>query len=111
SKVKGELLTKELVAALDDHPNVGDIRGRGLMVGVELVANRETKEPFGRSSHVTERVVLAAKADGLLLYSSTGCADGTDGDLIMVGPPFTLTDDEADLLVARTAAAIATLKL
>jgi hypothetical protein len=54
-------------------------------------------------------VVAAAKSNGLLLYSSTGHAASGDGDLLMVGPPFTLTDDEADLLVERTAAAIATL--
>ena len=68
-----------------------------------------TKRPFPRAGKATERVVAAAKAAGLLLYPSTGCADGTDGDLVMVGPPFTLTDDEADLLVERTAAAIGTL--
>jgi hypothetical protein len=51
-------------------------------------------------------VVGAARDSGLLLYSSTGHADGTNGDLVMLGPPFTLTDDEAGLLVERTAAAI-----
>ena len=106
SKIKGELLMKELRAALEDHPNVGDIRGRGLMVGVEVVANRDTKQPFRRSARVTERIVAAAKEDGLLLYSSTGCADGTEGDLIMFGPPFVITEEEIGEAVDKTRRAV-----
>jgi adenosylmethionine-8-amino-7-oxononanoate aminotransferase len=109
SRELGERLLKELTAALADLPHVGDVRGLGTMIGVELVRDRSSKEPFPRGDRATERVVAAAKADALLLYSSTGCADGTNGDLVMVGPPFTLTDDEADLLVERSVAAIATL--
>jgi len=59
---------------------------------------------------VTEGVVAAARDRGLLLYSSTGCADGTNGDLVMLGPPFTISDDERGLLVERTAAAIAAVR-
>ncbi|MFL5797096.1 MAG: aspartate aminotransferase family protein [Actinomycetota bacterium] len=110
SRALGERLLKELTAGLADLPPVGDVRGLGTMIGVELVRDRSTKKPIPRADRAAERVVAAAKSDGLLLYSSTGCADGTNGDLVMVGPPFTLTDDEADLLVERTAAAIATLK-
>jgi adenosylmethionine-8-amino-7-oxononanoate aminotransferase len=55
---------------------------------------------------VTERVVGAAREDGLLLYSSTGHVDGRDGDLLMLGPPFSITDDDAIQLVERTASAI-----
>ena len=77
-----------------------------MMLGIELVADRATKEPFPRSAQVTERVVTAAREAGLLLYSSTGHADGVDGDLLMLGPPFVLTDDDAATLVERTVAAI-----
>jgi adenosylmethionine-8-amino-7-oxononanoate aminotransferase len=106
-RAQGELLLKELAEATVDHPQVGDVRGLGLMAGVELVADRATKEPHQRSNQVTERVLAAARERGLLLYSSTGCADGTNGDLVMLGPPFTISDDERGLLVERTAAAIA----
>ena len=85
---------------------MGDVRGLGMLIGVELVRDRETKEPFPRRNSVTERIVAAARDAGLLLYSSTGHVDGTNGDLVMLGPPFVLTDDEAALLVERTAAAI-----
>jgi adenosylmethionine-8-amino-7-oxononanoate aminotransferase len=106
SQEKGERLLKELSARLADHPNVGDVRGLGLMIGIELVSDRTTKAPFARSETVTERVVAGAKETGLLLYPSTGCADGTDGDLVMVGPPFVITDAEMTELVDKTAGAI-----
>jgi adenosylmethionine-8-amino-7-oxononanoate aminotransferase len=109
SRDLGERLLKELTTTLASSPNVGDVRGIGTMIGMELVRDRSTKESFPRAEKATERVVAAAKDAGLLLYSSTGHAAGGDGDLVMVGPPFTLSDDEADLLVERTVAAIGTL--
>jgi adenosylmethionine-8-amino-7-oxononanoate aminotransferase len=102
SKEKGERLLKELGARLADHPNVGDVRGLGLMIGIELVEDRETKRPFPRSATLTERAVAAAREAGLILYSSTGCADGTDGDLIMLGPPLVITDEELAEVVELT---------
>jgi adenosylmethionine-8-amino-7-oxononanoate aminotransferase len=108
SRTKGERLRKELTAALGDHPGVGDIRGLGLMVGVELVADRGSKHPCPRSDAVAERVLAAAKERGLLLYSSTGFVDGIEGDLVMFGPPFVIADEQIDEAVAATAEAIAT---
>jgi adenosylmethionine-8-amino-7-oxononanoate aminotransferase len=106
AKMKGELLLKELTAALEEHPNVGDVRGRGLMIGVELVADRRNKLPFDRTARLVERVVAAAKDDGLLLYSSTGCADGTNGDLLIFGPPFVITEEELGEAVEKTRRAL-----
>jgi adenosylmethionine-8-amino-7-oxononanoate aminotransferase len=108
SRDKGERLLKEVIAALEGHPHVGDIRGLGLMVGVELVQDRETRSPFPRERAVTENVVAASKAQGLLLYSSTGCADGTDGDLIMFGPPFVISNEEIAEAVEKTRVALGT---
>jgi adenosylmethionine-8-amino-7-oxononanoate aminotransferase len=107
SRTQGERLLKELATALADSPVVGDVRGVGLMIGVELVADRETKRPFARSEQTTERLLAAARENGLLLYSSTGHVDGTDGDLVMLGPPFTITDDEIGIVAERTRAAVA----
>ncbi|MEW6059253.1 MAG: aminotransferase class III-fold pyridoxal phosphate-dependent enzyme [Actinomycetota bacterium] len=107
SRAKGELLLEELSSAFADSPIVGDVRGIGLMVGIELVADRASKAPFPRSDRVTERVVAAARDRGLLLYSSTGHADGVNGDLVMLGPPFVISDEERALLVERTEAAVA----
>jgi adenosylmethionine-8-amino-7-oxononanoate aminotransferase len=106
SRTRGERLLKELGAALADSRVVGDVRGIGLMVGVELVGDRETKRPFRRDEQATERVVAAARELGLLLYSSTGHVDGTDGDLLMLGPPLTISDDEIAIVVERTQAAV-----
>ena len=107
---RGERLLKVLSSALEDDPSVGDVRGLGLMVGVELVEDRASRAPFPRERQATERVVAAARDAGLLLYSSTGHVDGRVGDLVMLGPPFVISEEEGDLVVERTAAAIATLR-
>jgi adenosylmethionine-8-amino-7-oxononanoate aminotransferase len=106
SRELGERLLTDLRAALRGVPIVGDVRGLGTMLGIELVKDPETKEPFARAEGVTERVVQAAFDAGLLLYSSTGHVDGRNGDLLMLGPPFSLADDEAATLVDRTVAAV-----
>jgi hypothetical protein len=94
SAEKGQRLKTLLGARLVDHANVGEVRGRGLLVGVELVADRDTREPFPRSARITEGIVAAAQERGVLLYSGTGVADGVDGDTILLGPPFVVTDAE-----------------
>jgi adenosylmethionine-8-amino-7-oxononanoate aminotransferase len=106
SRELGAKLLQELRDELDAAEHVGDVRGAGMMIGVELVRDRASKEPFPRRDQITERIVAAARDDGLLLYSSTGHVDGTDGDLVMLGPPFTLTDDDAAVLVERTVRAV-----
>ena len=99
SATKGDRLRSMLADALGDHPNVGEIRGRGLLVGLELVADRETRAPFPRAAKVTEAVVGGARERGVLVYSGTGNADGTNGDTILLGPPFIITDDELGRIV------------
>ena len=110
SATKGERLLGLLRDRLADHPAVGEIRGRGLLVGLELVAERETRLPYPRAARVTEAVVGAARRRGVLVYSGTGNADGTDGDTILLGPPFIVTDDElvriADVLAQAVSEAV-----
>ncbi len=110
SASKGERLQDLLHERLAAHPAVGDIRGRGLLVGLELVEDRETRRPYPRTARVTEAVVRGALERGVLVYSGTGNADGTDGDTILLGPPFVVTDDElvriADALTASIEAAV-----
>ena len=106
SRDKGELLLKELTVAISGHPHVGDVRGRGLMIGVELVAHRATKRPFDRSARITESVLAAAKERGLLLYPASGCADGINGDAVMIGPPFVVTNEEMGAIVNRFSAVL-----
>ncbi|MEM1384367.1 MAG: aspartate aminotransferase family protein [Pseudomonadota bacterium] len=88
----GERLQAALEAALGQHPAVGDIRGRGLFRGIELVADRETKAPFEPSFGLAGRIKDLAFADGLMVYPGTGTVDGRRGDHILLAPPFILED-------------------
>ena len=106
SRELGERLLSGLREELQDAPTVGDVRGLGLMIGIELVRDRESHEPFPRSATVAERILAAARDAGLLLYSSTGHVDGANGDIVMLGPPFSLSDEEAATLLERTTAAV-----
>jgi adenosylmethionine-8-amino-7-oxononanoate aminotransferase len=103
SATRGARLQALLGDRLGTHPNVGEIRGRGLLVGLELVADRATRRPFPRVARLIEGVMAHARADGLLLYHGTGNADGTNGDTILLGPPFVVTEDEL-LRIAETLA-------
>ena len=106
SAAKGERLRALLAARLGDHPAVGDIRGRGLMVGVELVRDREAREPWPRQAKLVETVVRIAREHGLLLYSGTGNADGVNGDVVLLGPPFVITEEELARIADGLAAAL-----
>ena len=106
SRELGERLRSDLGSELADDASVAEVRGLGLMIGIELVRDRETLEPFARADRVAERVLQAAREAGLLLYSSTGHVDGANGDLVMLGPPFCLSEDEAATLAERTVAAV-----
>jgi adenosylmethionine-8-amino-7-oxononanoate aminotransferase len=106
SATKGRRLHTLLHERLADHPAVGDLRGRGLLVGLELVADRETRRPYPRAARVTEATVAAARERGVLVYSGTGNADGIDGDTILLGPPFVVTDVELTRIADVLAEAI-----
>ena len=102
SRDKGARLKAQLIDRLSRNPYVGEVRGRGLLVGLELVADRDTKEPFDRAARVTERVVAACKMKGVLVYPGSGMANGTDGDMILFGPPFVISNSEVDQVVDIT---------
>jgi adenosylmethionine-8-amino-7-oxononanoate aminotransferase len=106
SATKGDLLLAELRGAFDGHPHAGDVRGAGMMAAVEIVAERATRAPFPRGRQVTERVLAAARDAGLLLYSGTGMANGVDGDMVMVGPPFVATEDQLREIASGMRAAV-----
>jgi adenosylmethionine-8-amino-7-oxononanoate aminotransferase len=98
--VMGEVLHRKL-EALRSHRFVGDVRGRGLLAGIEFVADPGTRAPFPRAQKFTERFVQAAFDAGLIVWPNTGHANGVDGDLVMVAPPFIVTETEIDEIVAR----------
>jgi hypothetical protein len=96
SAVKGKVLGEKLRAALGDLASVGDVRGIGLLWGVEFVADRATKAPFPPSVRFARRVADATFDNGLIVYAGTGCADGVNGDLVLVAPPFVITEAQMD---------------
>jgi len=102
----GHRLEAALRTSIGEHPIVGDIRGLGLMWAVELVADKDTGRPFPSSAQVATRLTASARRNGLLLYPSTGCAGQGEGDLVMVGPPLIIRDEEIETLAARFAASL-----
>jgi len=89
-------------------PGVGDVRGRGLLAGVEFVADVETRAPFPRAARMAERFARAAQEAGLIVWPNVGQADGTNGDLAMLAPPYIISEGEIDTLVERFALAAQT---
>jgi len=105
-RVRGEALNRELRTSLGQHPHVGDIRGRGLLRGIELVADRETKEPFDPALQLHARVKTEAMARGLICYPSGGTADGVRGDHVLLAPPFIVSENQIGEIVGRVGEAI-----
>jgi hypothetical protein len=95
----GTKLQNLLGQRFGEHPKVGDIRGRGLLLALELVADRETKGPFDPALKLHEHAKAEAFARGLLIYPGGGTADGRAGDHILLAPPYNVTDGELEMIV------------
>lgn len=96
---RGAFLHAALMGRLAQHQNVGDIRGRGLFWGIELVADRATKTPFHSAMGIAGKLKKAAFSEGLLCYPMAGTRDGQNGDHILIAPPFISSEGELDKLV------------
>ncbi|MCX7560815.1 aspartate aminotransferase family protein [Sulfitobacter sp. F26204] len=105
---QGAKLMAALQAQFGQHPNVGDIRGRGLFQGIELVADRDSKEPFDPSRKIAGKIKAAAFDAGMICYPMSGTIDGQRGDHVLLAPPFIITDDQIDELIQKLAGAIET---
>jgi adenosylmethionine-8-amino-7-oxononanoate aminotransferase len=88
----GSVLKSALSEQFGNHPHVGDIRGRGLFLALELVEDRETKEPFEAARGLAERVRVRAMENGLICYPMGGVVDGKRGDIVMISPPFIIEE-------------------
>ena len=95
----GARLMQLLVEPFGGHPNVGDIRGRGLLIALELVADRQTKDPFDAALALHQRAKAEAFDRGLLIYPGGGTIDGRNGDHILLAPPYNVTDEELEMIV------------
>jgi adenosylmethionine-8-amino-7-oxononanoate aminotransferase len=104
---RGVTLRRMLRDAFGTHPHVGDIRGRGLFVGLELVQDRDTKRPFDPDLKLHAAVKAKAMECGLMVYPMGGTVDGRRGDHILLAPPFIASDADLGQIVARLADALA----
>ncbi|MCX7059169.1 MAG: aminotransferase class III-fold pyridoxal phosphate-dependent enzyme, partial [Proteobacteria bacterium] len=102
----GEKFRAALSAELADIYAVGDVRGRGFFVGIELVRDAKTREPFDADQQVSARIGKAATALGLMLYPIGGNVDGVRGDALILAPAFNAPPDVLDEIVALTGRAI-----
>jgi adenosylmethionine-8-amino-7-oxononanoate aminotransferase len=105
-KAQGARLTARLHATFDAHAHVGDIRGRGLFMTIELVEDRPSKRPFDPAFRLNGRIMTEALARGLVVYPMGGTVDGRVGDHVLLAPPFITTPAEIDEIVARLAVAV-----
>jgi len=102
----GDLLQTRLETAFGQNPHIGDIRGRGLFRGLELVADRSTKKPFDPGRKINKRIKTAAMEHGLMCYPMGGTIDGVHGDHVLLAPPFIISQDQIEELVDKLGRAI-----
>ncbi|HKC38192.1 MAG TPA: aminotransferase class III-fold pyridoxal phosphate-dependent enzyme [Gemmatimonadales bacterium] len=101
----GQVLHERL-APLAQLPHVGDVRGRGLLAGIEFVEDKASRAPFPRAARFAESFAEAALDAGLTVWPNVGHADGTSGDLAMIAPPFIITEEEIGEIVGRFTTAL-----
>jgi len=105
-RARGAYLEGRLQDAFGQHAHIGDLRGRGLFRGVELVADRATKAPFDPAHRLHARVKAAAMREGLCVYPMGGTIDGQRGDHVLLAPPLIVREPDIDEIVARLRRAI-----
>ncbi len=105
-RTRGEALRRELQDALKGFDEVGDVRGRGFLIGIELVRDRATKEPFPAERALSHTIGRRAFEDGLICYPCAGNVEGVRGDTIIMAPPYNASETELAELVEKLAGAI-----
>jgi adenosylmethionine-8-amino-7-oxononanoate aminotransferase len=95
------------LAPFEAHPNAGEIRGLGLLLGLEFVKNKFTREPFPKEQNIAEKIRQAMLQKNVLTYPTQGCVDGLRGDHILLAPPFILTVEESQLIAGALQFALA----
>ena len=103
---RGATLQGMLQQRFGQHPHIGDIRGRGLFWGVELVADRASKQWFDPARKLHARIKAEAMAEGLMVYPMSGTVDGVRGDHVLLAPPFIASEDALAQIVQRLGVAV-----
>ena len=104
----GKVLADALRSEFAQHPNIGDIRGRGLFMAMEFVEDRDNKTPFPASKNIANRLRSIAMENGLICYPGSGTADGVKGDHVLVAPPFIIDETQIGELVGKLSASVKT---
>jgi adenosylmethionine-8-amino-7-oxononanoate aminotransferase len=105
-RVAGAYLRERLLERFAGHPYVGDVRGRGLLMAIELVADRETRTPFDPVLKLSAKIKAEAFERGLLVYPGAGTADGVRGDHVLLAPPYIVTDAQIQVIIERLGEAV-----
>ena len=105
---RGRELQAGLGIEFGQHPHVGDIRGRGLLIGIEIVKDRSTKEPFEMERKLPGRIKAAAMAEGLMVYPMGGTIDGLSGAHVLLAPPYIIDGSHVEAIVDRLSKALDT---
>lgn len=100
-RIRGQDLMNKLKLALDKHPNVGNIRGMGLFIGIEIVENKLTKEPFDPKLNIADRLASLAllPPHNISVYPGSGGVDGVKGDHIIIAPAYNINEKDVDHIV------------
>ena len=102
----GAQLTQGLHDKFGQHPHIGDIRGRGLFIGLEIVEDRSTKSPFDPSKQINKQIKRNAFEAGLMCYPMGGTVDGRNGDHVLLAPPFIMNESHLDEIISKLGDAI-----
>jgi adenosylmethionine-8-amino-7-oxononanoate aminotransferase len=104
--IMGAKLKERLKVRFEAHPHIGDIRGRGLLLALELVENRASKRPFPAERKLWAKIKAAGLDEGIICYPSAGTADGVSGDHVLLAPPYIVTDAQLDEIVDKLGRAV-----
>jgi adenosylmethionine-8-amino-7-oxononanoate aminotransferase len=99
-RVMGDYLRKKLEHLQTEYPFIGDVRGKGLLLGLEMVADGSTKYPFAQEKAVTTRLIELAQKNGLLIYPASAGLEGIGGDAVIIAPPLSIKKEEVDELIS-----------
>ena len=96
-KVQGAKLKEKLISTFSDHPNVAEIRGEGLLLGIEILKDKENLIPFDREENITFKIIENSLEEGVFFYPG---GTGDFRDIICIGPPFIIGEEEIELIIA-----------
>jgi adenosylmethionine-8-amino-7-oxononanoate aminotransferase len=95
------------LSPLQSHANVGELRGLGLLLGIEFVKDKSMRQPFPKEQNVAEKICQTCMEESVLTYPTQGCVDGLRGDHILLAPPFTMSLEECALIARALQSAVA----